>query len=150
LLVLLGIAVLASIVSWPRESEKSAAPILSGAKIPAQLLATVERSCGDCHSEKTRYPWYSYVAPVSWLIQSDVARGREHLNLSIWNEYSPVRRQRCLSEIANQVRDKEMPLATYTFIHRDAKLSDKESEAIFQWTQAERVRLITESSTPAH
>jgi hypothetical protein len=72
--------------------------------------------------------------------------GREHLNLSRWGEYSLQRKERCLSEIANQVKDREMPLWQYTLIHRDARLSDADVTAIFQWTQAERSRLIAESS----
>jgi len=149
LIILLAIIVLASVLSRPRKSEKAEAPILSGAQISPELLNTIERSCRDCHSEATQYPWYSYVAPVSWLIQSDVSRGREHLNLSKWSEYSRVRRQRCLTEIANQVRDGEMPLPLYTLIHRGARLSEADANAIFQWTQSERVRLITESRNPA-
>ena len=141
--------VLASVLSRPRPSERAHAPILSGAQIPPELLQTIQRSCGDCHSEATHYPWYSYVAPVSWLIQSDVTSGREHLNLSKWSEYSLVRRDRCLSEIANQVRDGEMPLPLYTLMHHGAKLSEADGNAIFQWTQAERLRLIAESRNQA-
>jgi len=145
LISFLATLVLASVLSRPRKSEKANAPILSGAQISPELLHTIERSCGDCHSEATHYPWYGYVAPVSWLIQRDVNSGREHLNLSKWNEYSLVRRERCLSEIANQVRDGEMPLPLYTLMHRRARLSEAEGNAIFQWTQAERLRLIGHS-----
>ena len=83
--------------------------------------------------------------PVSWLIASDVSRGRMHLNFSKWSEYSIIRRERALSEIANQVKDGEMPLFSYLLIHRDARLSEVDTEAIFQWTQAERTRLIQEN-----
>ena len=149
LIIFAAILVLASVLSRPRKSEKANAPILSGAQISAELLHTIERSCRDCHSDATNYPWYSYVAPVSWLIQSDVTSGREHLNLSKWSEYSLVRRDRCLSEIANQVRDGEMPLPLYTLMHRGAKLSEADRSAIFQWTQEERLRLIAESRNQA-
>jgi len=118
------------------------AELLSGAQIPPDVLATIRRSCADCHSESTRYPWYSYVAPTSWLVTDDVASGREHLNLSKWSEYPMVRRQRSLSEIANQVKDRGMPPSIYTLLHRDAVLSDADVDAIFRWTQAERARLI--------
>jgi hypothetical protein len=109
------------------------------------VRAAFERSCRDCHSESTRFPWYSYIAPISWLVKNDVTQGREHLNLSRWNEYSLIRRERCLSEIANQIQDGGMPLASYTWIHRDAVLSPADIDAIFQWTQEERTRLIAES-----
>ena len=135
-----------SIATWPQPSGRSGNQLLSGARIPPEVLATLKRSCADCHSEATRYPWYSYVFPASWLIQSDVTSGREHLNFSIWDQYSSIRRQRRLSEIANQVQDGGMPLFQYTLIHRDAKLSPADVNAIFEWTQKERARLIEEKT----
>ena len=146
--VLLSVLILlaaASVFTAPVRSPGESLPVLAGARIDPQVLSLLKRSCGDCHSEATHYPWYAYVAPVSWLIQSDVSRGRLHLNLSRWSAYPLVRRERSLSEIANQVKDRDMPLPKYTLIHRDARLSDAEVNAIFQWTQAERARLIEES-----
>ena len=145
LLVVIALMGIASILTAPHTSEKAGAPLLAGAHIPDAVRVTIERSCRDCHSEATRFPWYSYIAPVSWLIESDVNQGREHLNLSHWNEYSLVRRERCLSEIANQIQDGGMPLSSYTWIHRDAVLSPADIDAIFAWTQEERARLISES-----
>jgi hypothetical protein len=84
---------------------------------------------------------------VSWLIKRDVRWGREHLNFPKWTEYSVVRRERCLSEIANQVQDGGTPLAIYTFMHRDAKLSKAEVHELFAWTQAARMRLITKNTS---
>ncbi len=140
--ILLVSIVVLSLATMPTKSPTAANPILSGAQIPANVRAILERSCQDCHSEATHYPWYSYVAPVSFLIRGDVIHGREHLNLSRWSEYSIVRKQRSLSEIANQVKDRDMPLSQYTLIHPDARLSDADVDAIFKWTQAERSRLI--------
>ena len=135
----------ASLLTLPVKSDKAGAPLLAGAQIDPSVLAILKKSCQDCHSEATSYPWYSYVAPVSFLIQSDVTRGRTHLNLSRWNEYPQVRKERSLSEIANQVKDHEMPLLQYTLLHPGARLSESDVNAIFQWTQAERSRLIAES-----
>ncbi len=143
--VLAAAIVLASLLTPPHRSQSAGAPVFSGAQISPEIFTVIQRSCWDCHSEATVYPWYSYIAPVSWLVENDVSRGREHLNLSKWSEYSVLRRERCLSEIANQVRDGEMPLPKYTLIHRGARLSPADVDAIFQWTQAERARLITES-----
>ena len=145
-LVVLGIVFIGSVLTWPKKAERAdEAQLLSGARIPQPVLATLKRSCIDCHSEATHYPWYSYVFPVSWLIQSDVTQGREHLNLSRWEQYSAIRQQRRLSEIANQVQDGDMPLFQYTLIHRDAKLSRDDIAAIFRWTQEERARIIMET-----
>jgi Haem-binding domain len=145
LLVVVALMAMVSILTRPRASQKAGAPLLVGAHVPANVRAAIDRSCRDCHSEATRFPWYSYIAPISWLVKDDVMQGREHLNLSRWNEYSLIRRERCLSEIANQIQDGGMPLSSYTWIHRDAVLSPADIDAIFQWTQEERSRLITES-----
>jgi len=145
LLVVLALMTIVSILTRPRASEKAGAPLLMGAHVPANVRAVFERSCRDCHSEATYFPWYSYVAPISWLVKDDVTQGREHLNLSRWNEYSLIRRERSLSEIANQIQDGGMPLPSYTWMHRDAVLSPADIDAIFQWTQEERSRLIFEN-----
>lgn len=141
-LALLVLVVFVSVFTRPRASGEPKAPLLSGAQVDSQVLATIQRACRDCHSEATYYPWYAFVAPISSLIERDVTRGREHLNLSRWSDYSILRQERLLSEIANQVRDGGMPLPLYTLIHRDARLSETEVDAIFQWTQIERARLI--------
>lgn len=137
-----GLVLIATIFTQPDKSGNAALPLFEGARIEPQVLSIFERSCGDCHSERTVYPFYSYVAPSSWLVTSDVRGGRRHFNMSHWNEYPLVRRERLLSEIANQVKDRDMPLSYYTWIHRHAVLSDADIDAIFRWTQAERARLI--------
>jgi len=137
--------VVASVASPPPPADPNA-PLLTGAQVDARVLGILRRSCADCHSEATRYPWYSYVAPVSWLIRRDVVGGRKHLDFSHWNDYSTVRKERLLSEIANQVKDRDMPLVEYTWIHRGTRLSEDEMKAVFAWTQKERMRLITASA----
>lgn len=143
-LVVMGIVAVASVSSSIRPAVKPGAPLLADAQIPPGVRSAIERACLDCHSEATRYPWYAYIAPVSWLIDSDVKSGREHLNLSKWSEYPIARRERCLSEIANQVQDGGMPLPIYVLMHPSARLSKADTRAIFEWTQVERLRLITE------
>ena len=142
LLVLAGLVAAASFVTRPPALPGT--PILTGAHIPPKVLARLNAACRDCHSDATRYPWYSYVAPFSLLVQNDVRAGRERLNLSKWPDYPVVRRQRFLSEIANQVQDGGMPLPFYTWLHRDAVLAEADTALIFEWTQAERARLIAE------
>ena len=77
------------------------------------------RSCYDCHSNETRWPWYSRVAPVSWLVAKDVREGREHLNFSTWEQPNEG-----AAEILEVVEDGEMPLRKYTLLHPDARLRD--------------------------
>ena len=79
------------------------------------------RTCADCHSNRTDWPWYSRVAPVSWLVAHDVAEAREHLNVSEWN-----RPQRDADEAAGQLREGKMPLKTYLAVHSEARLSAAE------------------------
>lgn len=82
---------------------------------------TVQRACFDCHSNESTWPWYSHVAPVSWLVQRDVEEGREHLNFSEWD-----RPQDDAEEAAEVVRDEEMPPWFYLPAHPEADLSDQE------------------------
>lgn len=79
------------------------------------------RSCADCHSNETRWPWYAYVAPVSWLVVSDVENGRRHLNVSEWD-----RPQKDADEAAEEVEEGSMPLRAYLVAHRSARLTDAE------------------------
>jgi mono/diheme cytochrome c family protein len=83
------------------------------------------RSCGDCHSNETSWPWYSNIAPVSWLVQKDVDEGREEFNVSEWN-----RTENEGDEAAEEVREGEMPLFIYTLTHPEARLSDADREAL--------------------
>ncbi len=97
----------------------------------------------DCHSNQTAWPWYSYVAPVSWLIERDVYRGRNRLNLSEWQQYTMEQQQKLLADIASAVKNREMPLKQYTLVHRDAKLSDAETDLVYGWARVERRKLKT-------
>lgn len=85
----------------------------------------VRRACFDCHSNETVWPWYSNVAPVSWLVQNDVNGGRSHLNFSEWD-----RPQRHAKDVAAQVKQGEMPLWFYLPLHSTARLSAAEKEAL--------------------
>lgn len=144
-LSLLVLGAVATVATWPPKPDPVYHALLTGAQIDTPLLHVFARACQDCHSENTHYLWYSYVFPASWWTGHHVASGRRHLNLSRWSEYPLVRKERLLSEIANQVRDGGMPLSSYTLIHRDARLSEADVNAIFQWTQKERARLIAGS-----
>lgn len=94
-----------------------------------------QRSCNDCHSHRTVWPWYSHVAPVSWLVVSDVNQGRKVLNFSEWAGYRPEEQQKQLSEICKEVSEGEMPGLSYTLMHRHAKLSTGDASAICGWTR---------------
>ena len=109
--------------------------------IPSDVKTLLARSCTNCHSNQTTWPWYSYVAPVSWLVERDVRRGRDHMNLSQWPQYSLKRQERLLADIASVVKNREMPLPQYTLLHKEAKLSDAELDVLYRWARTERRRV---------
>lgn len=96
----------------------------------AAALAIMERSCRDCHSNDTTWPWYSRVAPVSWLVARDVRGGRRHLNMSEFGTYAADNQQKRLEEACQEVKDGEMPLWFYVIQHPNAKLQPGDVEAI--------------------
>jgi hypothetical protein len=116
-------------------------PLLSGAVVDPETVRILERSCQNCHSQNTGWPWYSYFAPMSWVIENDVHQARSHMNLSGWGEYSLERKQELLAELAAAIRSRQMPPARYTFMHRNARLAEPERERIYQWARGERRRL---------
>ena len=126
--VILGIVVLfgVAIQFVPTPVSRINPPVQ--AEPPWDSTATREvfyRACGDCHSNQTTWPWYSRVAPVSWLIASDVAEGRGRLNVSEWN-----RRQRAADEATEAVVEGEMPLPIYLIMHPNARLSTEERQTL--------------------
>jgi len=97
------------------------------------VKAVLRRSCYDCHSNETSWPWYSRVAPVSWLVASDVHEGREKLNFSAWSRLRPDKRERVIEEVWEEVREGEMPLPVYLLAHRGARLSAENRDVIRAW-----------------
>jgi hypothetical protein len=130
-------------------SDRAGAPLLLGADIPPSVLDVFAHACINCHSEKTSWPWYSHVAPVSWLVENDVKRAREHLNLSRWDGFDGAEQRALLTAIATVIENREMPLHRYLVFHPDVKLSAEDSVQVIEWTQAERRRLrASESGSP--
>ena len=107
---------------------------------PAEVVAILERACYDCHSNKTAWPWYSHVAPVSFLVADDVEEGRKHLNFSEWAQLSASDQSKAIEEIWEEVEEDEMPLWFYTPLHPDAKLSDADRETLRAWAAVEGSR----------
>jgi hypothetical protein len=103
---------------------------------PADVMAVLRRACFDCHSNETRWPWYAYVAPVSWLVAHDVEEGREHLNFSEWTLLDPPRREAAIEEILEEVERDEMPLPAYRLVHPGARLDERAKGALAAWAGA--------------
>ena len=97
------------------------------------ISALLQESCYDCHSNNTEYPWYNKVQPVAWFLEDHINEGKEELNFNEWDAYSNRRKNSKLKSIISQVKDDEMPLASYTLIHKDAKLSNSEKTLIIDY-----------------
>ena len=104
------------------------------ASVPENVRSILDRSCADCHSHETRYPWYSYVQPSAWFLADHIAEGRAELNFSVWNTYPASRKKRKLEEICDQVQSREMPLPSYLWMHGEARLSDADIKTLCDWT----------------
>jgi hypothetical protein len=122
-------------VSWFVSVDPSMAPDPLQFGAPAEVKAVMQRSCYDCHSNQTRWPWYARIAPVSLLLARDVSGGRKELNFSIWDQYEPRRKSRKLKEIVEQVEKGDMPPWYYVPLHPDAKLSAADRETIVNWAK---------------
>ena len=105
-------------------------------KAPAPVLAILERACFNCHSQETVWPWYAYVAPMSWLAEHDVKEGREEMNLSEWGNWSEDRRVYMASEIVEMTESEDMPPWFYKPFHADSKLSEDDLKTLKAWAQS--------------
>jgi len=112
-------------------------------QMTAQVKAIFERSCNDCHSNKTVWPWYTNVAPISWWIAGHINEARQLMNLSEWGKLDRDHQDRKLRQICDEVTDGGMPLPSYMPMHPKAKLSDQDKKTLCDWTAAERQRLST-------
>ncbi|MFV0388413.1 MAG: heme-binding domain-containing protein [Pyrinomonadaceae bacterium] len=109
--------------------------------VSPEVAQILETSCNDCHSNAVKYPWYSNVAPVSWLVAHDVNEARTHLNFSEWGNYAPQKQEGKLDETCEVVESGEMPDFKYLLIHWNAKLSDAQKKTICDWTKAAGVEI---------
>ena len=120
-------------------------------EVPAEVAAILDRACRDCHSNETRWPWYSNVAPVSWFVIDHVNHARSHLNFSQWNSAHAPRTvpdaDDLLGAICKEVTAGAMPLRSYTWIHRGAQLTPAEIRSLCIWTDTERAHLKSEASS---
>ena len=115
--------------------DRSNPPISADLNAAPEVKEILKNSCYDCHSNETVWPWYSYVAPVSWLITNDVKDGRRHLNFSEWELLSIRDQIKASDEIREEVEEGEMPLPIYTFMHGDADLTEDQTKVIAEWTK---------------
>ena len=106
--------------------------------VPPDISLILGRSCNDCHSNQTLYPWYSNVQPMAWFLKNHIDDGRRHLNFSVWNTYTPQKKSKKLEEICDELESKRMPLPSYLWVHGDAVLSVNDAKALCDWAKQEK------------
>lgn len=131
-MALVALAVVAAgiqLVPVERDNPPERAPIAG----PPEVTRVLEQSCFDCHSNRTRWPWYSRLAPVSWLVARDVEEGRSHLNFSNWELFEPARRLELRRRVWQEVEKGEMPLGIYLLLHEEARLDPQDLDTLREW-----------------
>ena len=111
------------------------ASILGHDPAPPEVRSLLMEKCADCHSTETRTPFYSRFAPASWLMERDILEGRQHMNLSAWNTYSPEQRETLKAKILQEAKAGAMPLPQYLLVHWKARISDADVKTLQQWAR---------------
>ena len=106
-------------------------------KVPANVAAILKVSCYDCHSNNTRYPWYSVLQPGAWFMARHIKKGKEELNFDEFNNYSKRRKKAKIKSIISQIEKEEMPLKSYLLLHPDAGLTPNKKKVLLQFFQSE-------------
>ena len=102
--------------------------------VPDTIKTVLRNACYDCHSNNTRYPWYTNVQPVGWLLAKHIKDGKAALNFNEFNTYSERRQSSKFKAIYNSVKDGSMPIPSYMWLHHDAKLTQQEKALLLQWS----------------
>lgn len=146
---LLVLAVLAFAALQLVRPEKNQGPapapgrdLLASPEISSEVRAILQTACADCHSNTTRYPWYAEIQPGGWLLAKHVKDGKRELNFSELGNLPPRRARQAYEAIIDEVESGRMPLKSYTWLHRDARLSPAQMETLVQWAEgaAEKAR----------
>ena len=116
------------VAATPTSLDKSVA-------IPDTVNALLQRSCYDCHSNHTDYVWYDAIQPAAWFVNDHIEEGKDELNFSDWTTYSKKKQVHKLQELVEMVREVEMPLSSYTLLHRDAELNADERKILTDWAE---------------
>lgn len=137
LLLLLAVFVIAQFFG-PDKNEGDLASLDSfytETNTPENIKIILKESCNDCHSDVSRYPWYNNITPLNYWMAEHVNDGKKHFNLSKWSTYSVKKKDHKLEELIEMVEEKEMPLASYTWTHTEAKLTDTQIKSVIDWAK---------------
>ena len=138
LLLLLGVFLVLQFfqIDKTNPSYDTAQDFMNISQPPADIAEMLKVTCYDCHSYETKYPWYTNIVPISWWIKNHIDHGRKHLNFSEWASYPADKAAHKLEECYEEVEEAHMPLASYTWMHGSAKLSDEQREGLARWFEA--------------
>ncbi|EAZ80851.1 heme-binding domain-containing protein [Algoriphagus machipongonensis] len=120
----------------PEVSNENPQDLMGSGLVDGEVSNLLKTACYDCHSNTTKYPWYSYVAPASWLVAKDTREGREEVNFSQWTEVDMMDKLAILDDIIEEVKEEHMPLPIYLTMHSEAKLDDSQRQLIIEWAEA--------------
>jgi len=141
-ILLIILAAVLAVQFFPPEMNVSAgdqpASISRRFPVSPDLHNVLRQSCYDCHTNNTVYPWYSYIQPVGWWLADHIKEGKDHFNFDEFLNYSPRRQYHTFEEVREMIERDEMPLPSYTIIHRDAVLTGETSWMILEWSDAMR------------
>lgn len=152
LILILSVLTLLALQSMTRQplnqgDAQTAEAFLTAYQVPAETAQLLRQSCFDCHSDHTRYPWYGKLQPLNRWINHHIEEGKSELNFSAFDQYPLRKKLHKLEEIAEQVDEHEMPLRSYTLVHRSAALNEAQRGQLSQWAQALRSSLQIASGT---
>ena len=147
LLILLILFIIAQFIQPSKNNGDALAvtDITHSVQVPDTIMALLRKSCYDCHSNHTDYPWYNHITPVNWWLHNHIDEGKRGLNFSTFNSYDYRRKNKKLDELAELEKKHEMPLSFYTLIHTNAKLNDAQVKMITDWAEAAQQQVMQDS-----
>ena len=141
--ILTGILIVFIVIQFIQPARNKSGQVLATdiskmVSLPQDVQTMLKISCYDCHSNNTNYPWYTNIQPVGWMMARHIKEGKEELNFSEFGSYASRRQLSKLKAIGNSIMDDDMPLASYTFIHKNARLTKEEKARIIDWARITR------------
>src|SRR5580692_698025 len=135
--ILIGLLIVFIIIQFFRTSKNLSADtnkdVSTLYNVPDDVKTILQRACNDCHSNKTVYPWYAEVQPVKWWLNNHIVDGKRHFNLNNFTSLKVAVQKKKMEECMEQIKKNEMPLDSYTWIHKDAILSEADKQTIYTW-----------------
>lgn len=147
LIIILVLLVLVQFIQPAKNngSPASATDITHTVQVPDTVMALLKVACYDCHSNYTRYPWYNHITPVNWWLRNHINDGKRALNFTTYNSYTYKKKMKRFDDIVEQVEKHEMPIGSYLWIHKDARLSDAQRNVINGWAKNAKQKVLQDS-----